>query len=120
MNKATTMLPRKKMTERMVPARFVSMDGFLKRSLRSGEALSLYLYELKRLLDQAMPGLDATARSPKSSTNSFRKVFIFPFGSVGPGMTHKTIVHSSLNLSSRGMFISFVSELPPLSTCTCN
>eukprot|EP00731_Ephydatia_muelleri_P019885 Em0012g710a len=40
------------------------MDGFLKRRLRSGEALSLYLYELKRLLDQAMPGLDATARSP--------------------------------------------------------
>ena len=55
---------KKKMTERMVPASFVSMDGFLKRSLRSGEALSLYLYELKRLLDQAMPGLDATARSP--------------------------------------------------------
>ncbi|KAL5489229.1 hypothetical protein EMCRGX_G018297 [Ephydatia muelleri] len=48
----------------MTPASFVSMDGFLKRRLRSGEALSLYLYELKRLLDQAMPGLDATARSP--------------------------------------------------------
>ena len=40
---------KKKITERMVLARFVSMDGFLKRSLRSGEALSLYLYELKRL-----------------------------------------------------------------------
>ena len=55
---------KQKMIERMVPASFVSMDGFLKRRLRSGEALSLYLYELKRLLDQAMPGLDATARSP--------------------------------------------------------
>ena len=45
---------------------FVSMDGFLKRRLRSGEALyrCMYLYELKRLLDQVMPGLDATARSP--------------------------------------------------------
>eukprot|EP00731_Ephydatia_muelleri_P003131 Em0001g3131a len=55
---------KQKMIERMVPASFVSMDGFLKCRLRSGEALSLYLYELKRLLDQAMPGLDATARSP--------------------------------------------------------
>ena len=55
---------KQKMIERMVPASFVSMDGFLKRRLGSGEALSLYLYELKWLLDQAMPGLDATARSP--------------------------------------------------------
>ena len=57
---------KQKMIERMVSASFVSMDGFLKRRLGSREALyrCMYLYELKRLLDQAMPGLDATARSP--------------------------------------------------------
>ncbi|KAL5496307.1 hypothetical protein EMCRGX_G012563 [Ephydatia muelleri] len=55
---------KQKMIKRMVLASFVSMDGFLKRRLRLEEALSLYLFELKWLLDQAMPGLDATAHSP--------------------------------------------------------
>eukprot|EP00731_Ephydatia_muelleri_P007784 Em0004g122a len=55
---------KQKMIKRMVLASFVSMDGFLKRRLRLEEALSLYIFELKWLLDQAMPGLDATAHSP--------------------------------------------------------
>ena len=48
------------MIERIIPANFVYG---LKRRLGSGEALSLYLYELKRSLDQVMPGLDVAARS---------------------------------------------------------
>ena len=39
------------------------MDGFLKRRLQSGESTIIVPYKLKRLLDQVMHGLDATARS---------------------------------------------------------
>ena len=41
---------------------FVSLEAFHSRKLRPGEALSVFVHELKKLLDQAMPGLDATAR----------------------------------------------------------
>ena len=52
------------MIERMVAASFVSMERFLKHRLRLGEALWLYLYKHKQLLDQVIPGLNATAHSP--------------------------------------------------------
>ena len=54
-------LTRKKIEERIMPADFVTLDEFHKRRLHPGES-SLFVYHLKKLLDQAMPGMDATAR----------------------------------------------------------
>ena len=44
-----------------MPAVFITLDEFHKRQLHPGE-LSSFVYELKNLFDQAMPGKDAAAR----------------------------------------------------------
>ena len=41
---------------------FVSLDTFHCRKLRPGKALSVFVHEFKKLLDLAMPDLDAAAR----------------------------------------------------------
>ncbi len=41
---------------------FTSLEVFHHRKLRPGEALSLFVHELKKLLEQAMPELESTAR----------------------------------------------------------
>ena len=46
----------------MAPQSFVSLDGFHKRRLHPGEPISVYVHELKKLLDHAMPTLDTEAR----------------------------------------------------------
>ena len=53
---------KKKIIEKMAPQAFVSLDDFHKRRLHPGEPISVYVHELKKLLDQAMPGLDTGAR----------------------------------------------------------
>ena len=45
----------------MMPQAFVS-DDFHKRRLHPGEPISVYAYELKKLLDQVMPDLDIGTR----------------------------------------------------------
>ena len=52
---------KKKIVKRMAPLCFSSLDGFHWRKLHPGEALSLFLQELKRLLEQTMPDLEAEA-----------------------------------------------------------
>ena len=51
-----------KIIERMGPMQFTSMDNFHYRRLLPGESLSVFVHELKRLLDHAMPKADATMR----------------------------------------------------------
>ena len=46
----------------MGPVQFVSMDNFNRRRLLPGESLSVFVHELKRLLGQAMPEIDAATR----------------------------------------------------------
>ena len=53
---------KEKMIKKMAPTEFVSLEKFQKRKILPGEAISLYLHELKTLLDQAMPGLAAEAK----------------------------------------------------------
>ena len=53
---------KEKMIQKMAPTRFISLEKFQKRKLLPGEAISLYLHELKMLLDQAMPELAAEAQ----------------------------------------------------------
>ena len=51
-----------KLIKKMAPLEFVSLEEFQKRSIFLGESVGMYLYELKRLLQQAMPELTADAR----------------------------------------------------------
>jgi len=53
---------KKRLLETMMPIEFVSLDDFHHRKLRPGEALSVFVHDMKKLLDYAMPGLDKTAR----------------------------------------------------------
>lgn len=53
---------KKKIVEKMAPQSFVSLGDFHKRRLLPNEPISVYVHELKKLLDQAMPELDAGAR----------------------------------------------------------
>ena len=46
----------------MAPQLFVSLGDFHKRRLLPNEPISVYVHELKKLLDQAMPELDTGAR----------------------------------------------------------
>ena len=49
---------KEKLIARMAPSNFVTMEEFRDRKLRPGEALSLYLHDLRQLIDRAMPKLD--------------------------------------------------------------
>ena len=54
--------------EKMAPAGFVSLSNFNQRKLQPREVLSVYLHELKRLLNQAIPNLDAVTPVPYWNT----------------------------------------------------
>ena len=60
--KADYSVTKGKLIKKMAPLEFVSLEEFQKRSIFPGESVSMYLYELKRLLHQAMPELTADAR----------------------------------------------------------
>ena len=51
---------KEKIIQRIVPAHFVSLADFHKRTLRPGESLSVFSHELKRLLEQALLSADAS------------------------------------------------------------
>ena len=53
---------KEKMVAKMAPMGFVSLEEFHRRKLQPGESVSVYVHDLKRLLDQAMPKLDKEAR----------------------------------------------------------
>ena len=48
---------------KMTPAEFVSLREFHNRKLRPGEALSVFLHELKQLLSIAMPQVEGDAKN---------------------------------------------------------
>ena len=50
---------KKKIIDAIKPMSFISLDNFHKPVLRPGEPLSLYVHELKQLLNQAMPDISA-------------------------------------------------------------
>ena len=50
------------LVSRITPNTFMTIEQFRQRKLIPGEALSLFLHDLKQLLDQAMPKLDAGAK----------------------------------------------------------
>ena len=46
----------------MMPMESVLLDEFQRRKLRPGETLSVFVHAMKKLLEQAMPSLDKSAR----------------------------------------------------------
>ena len=51
-----------KLHNKLAPLGFVSLDDFHQRKIRMGESLSMYVHDSKKLLNQAMPSLNATAK----------------------------------------------------------
>lgn len=53
---------KRKIIDAIMPVRFVSLEDFHKRALLPGESLSVYVHQLKQLLNQAMPDLASSAK----------------------------------------------------------
>lgn len=53
---------KKEILAALMPMEFLSLDEFHRRKLRPGEALSVFVHDIKKLLNQAMPDLEETAR----------------------------------------------------------
>ena len=53
---------KKEISAALMPMEFVSLGEFHRRKLRPGEALSVFVHDAKKLLDQAMPKLEKNAR----------------------------------------------------------
>lgn len=53
---------KQKIIDAIKPMSFISLDDFHKRALRPEEPLSLYVHELKQLLNQAMPEITAQTK----------------------------------------------------------
>ena len=52
---------KEKITDKLAPSKFEALDNFHNRRLRPGEALSVFVHDMKMLLEQAMPRLNNTA-----------------------------------------------------------
>ena len=53
---------KKEICTALIPMEFMSMDEFDRRKMRPGEVLSIFVHDLKNLLEQAMPRLDIKGR----------------------------------------------------------
>ena len=60
--RADYVVAKEQLITKMAPMEFVSLEEFHSHKMRSGEAIALYLHYLKRLLQQAIPELEANAR----------------------------------------------------------
>ena len=53
---------KKAIKSKLLPPAFSALDRFNRQSMLPGETLNLYVHELKRLLQQTMPDLQAEAK----------------------------------------------------------
>ncbi|KAL5503384.1 hypothetical protein EMCRGX_G010323 [Ephydatia muelleri] len=53
---------KQKIVDVLMPTEFVTLDKFHNRRLLPGEALSVFVDDLKKLLSHAMPGIEANAK----------------------------------------------------------
>jgi len=49
---------KKAMEKAMVPMNFVSLDDFHRRKLQPGEAILLYVHDIRKLLTHALPDME--------------------------------------------------------------
>jgi len=52
---------KKSLISKMAPTEFISLEEFYSRKLRPGEAIALYLHNLKRLLKASNAGVDSSS-----------------------------------------------------------
>ena len=62
--KADYKVAKEQLTKKMAPMEFVSLEEFHSHKMWPGEAIALYLHDLKRLLRQVMPELAENASKP--------------------------------------------------------
>ena len=55
-------IAKKELSIALMPMEFDSLDNLRRHTMRPGEALAVFVHDLKKLLKQAMPGLDVPAR----------------------------------------------------------
>ena len=55
---------KKEILSAVMPMGFVSLDEFHQRKLRPGEAISVFVHDLKKLLEMAVPSLNKEAKDP--------------------------------------------------------
>ena len=55
-------ITKKKIIDAIMPVTFVSLANFHKRMLMPGESLSMYIHQLKQLLNQAMPEISTAGK----------------------------------------------------------
>ena len=55
---------KKAIEKALMPMNFVSLEDFHRRKLRPGEAISLYVHDLKKLLTHAIPDMEQAAKEP--------------------------------------------------------
>ena len=55
-------ITKKKIIDAIMPERFVSLADFHKQMLMPGESLSMYVHQLKQLLNQAIPDISTAAK----------------------------------------------------------
>jgi len=53
-----TLQRKKEVSTALMPMEFVSLDEFHRRKMQPAETLSVFVHDLKKLFEQAMPGLD--------------------------------------------------------------
>lgn len=54
---------KEKMVENLMPTEFVTLDHFHQRKLVPGESLSVFIHDLKKMLEHAMPKIDGETRN---------------------------------------------------------
>jgi len=57
-------IAKKEILSAVMPMGFVSLDEFHQRKLRPGEAISVFVHDLKKLLEIAVPSLNKEAKEP--------------------------------------------------------
>ena len=57
-------IAKEEIEKAMKPMGFVSLDDFHRRKLQPGEALSVFVHDLKKLIDQAIPNMAKEAKEP--------------------------------------------------------
>jgi len=55
---------KKEIRSAMTPMGFISLDEFHRRKLSPGKAISVYVHDLKKLLEMAIPSMDTAAKDP--------------------------------------------------------
>ena len=63
---------KKAMEKAIMPMNFISLDDFHCRKLRPGEAILLYVHDLRKLLNHVVPDMEQVTKGPLLLQCSFQ------------------------------------------------